>query len=80
MAFHIALLRAVNVAGHGAVSMAALRTFFEDLGFAGARSLMFVNAHFSQWPQPTSSVADHESLSADRSSPAGRKGPRWTPS
>ena len=40
MAFHIALLRAVNVAGHGAVSMAALRTFFEDLGFAGARTLL----------------------------------------
>jgi uncharacterized protein (DUF1697 family) len=40
MGFHIALLRAVNVAGHGGVSMAALRTFFEDMGFAGARTLL----------------------------------------
>jgi uncharacterized protein (DUF1697 family) len=40
MANHIALLRAVNVAGHGAVSMAALRTFFDELGFAGARTLL----------------------------------------
>jgi uncharacterized protein (DUF1697 family) len=36
----IALLRAVNVAGHGGVAMASLRLFFSDLGFAGARTLL----------------------------------------
>ena len=40
MAICIALLRAVNVAGYGSVSMSALRTSFEDLGFAGARTLL----------------------------------------
>jgi len=40
MAICVALLRAVNVAGYGSVSMSALRTFFEDLGFAGARTLL----------------------------------------
>jgi len=40
MTVHIALLRAVNVAGHGSVGMGVLRTFFEDLGFAGARTLL----------------------------------------
>ncbi len=40
MPAQIALLRAVNVAGHGAVAMASLRTFFTDLGFAGARTVL----------------------------------------
>jgi uncharacterized protein (DUF1697 family) len=40
MAICVALLRAVNVAGYGGVSMSALRTFFEELGFAGARTLL----------------------------------------
>ena len=37
---HIALLRAVNVGGKNLVSMAALKAMIEDLGFAGARSLL----------------------------------------
>src|ERR1700676_5167246 len=40
MTAQIALLRAVNVAGHGGVAMASLRAFFSDLGFAGARTLL----------------------------------------
>jgi uncharacterized protein (DUF1697 family) len=37
---HIALLRAVNVGGKNLVSMAALKAMMEELGFAGARSLL----------------------------------------
>ncbi|HVN74854.1 MAG TPA: DUF1697 domain-containing protein [Thermoanaerobaculaceae bacterium] len=37
---YIALLRAVNVAGHGKVGMADLRALFTRLGFEGARSLL----------------------------------------
>ncbi len=40
MGFHVALLRAVNVAGHGSIGMAALRSFFDDLGFEEARTLL----------------------------------------
>ena len=40
MTVQIALLRAVNVAGHGTVAMATLRTFFAELGFDGARTLL----------------------------------------
>lgn len=40
MTVRIALLRAVNVAGHGAVAMASLRTFLADLGFDDARTLL----------------------------------------
>jgi uncharacterized protein (DUF1697 family) len=37
---HIALLRAVNVAGHGMVAMSDLRELVTKLGFADARSLL----------------------------------------
>jgi uncharacterized protein (DUF1697 family) len=40
MTVRIALLRAVNVAGHGGVSMAALRKLFIDLGFGDAQTLL----------------------------------------
>ena len=40
MTVQIALLRAVNVAGHGAVTMAKLREFFAELGFNDARTLL----------------------------------------
>ena len=40
MTVQIALLRAVNVAGHGTVAMATLRTFFAELGFDGAQTLL----------------------------------------
>ena len=40
MAVYIALLRAVNVGGKNLVSMAALKAMMEELGFAGARSLL----------------------------------------
>jgi uncharacterized protein (DUF1697 family) len=36
----VALLRAVNVAGHGAVSMSDLRRFATDLGFADVRTVV----------------------------------------
>jgi uncharacterized protein (DUF1697 family) len=36
----IALLRAVNLAGHGAVAMSSLRAFLADLGFTHARTLL----------------------------------------
>jgi uncharacterized protein (DUF1697 family) len=36
----IALLRAINVGGHQSVSMAHLRAFLSDLGFAEPRSLL----------------------------------------
>ncbi|HUN48075.1 MAG TPA: DUF1697 domain-containing protein [Stellaceae bacterium] len=39
MTIHIALLRAVNVSGRS-IAMAALRAMAEDLGFAGARTLL----------------------------------------
>lgn len=37
---HIALLRAVNVAGHNMVSMRELRALFAELGFKDAKSLL----------------------------------------
>jgi len=37
---HIALLRGVNVGGHGKVAMADVRALFEQLGFRGARTLL----------------------------------------
>lgn len=40
MAIHIALLRAINVAGRNTVSMSALRDMLADLGFTGAQSLL----------------------------------------
>src|SRR5262245_43013425 len=40
MTVRIALLRAVNVAGHGTVGMATLRAFLADLGFDDARTLL----------------------------------------
>lgn len=36
----IALLRAVNVGGHGAIAMVDLRAFFEDLGLGPAKTLL----------------------------------------
>jgi uncharacterized protein (DUF1697 family) len=39
MPFRIALLRAVNVAGHGSVAMSAIRDLFAGLGLAPARTL-----------------------------------------
>jgi uncharacterized protein (DUF1697 family) len=40
MVRQIALLRAVNLAGHGAIGMARLRSFLADLGFADAQTLL----------------------------------------
>ena len=40
MTTHLALLRAINVAGHKMVAMADLRDLLTRLGFAGARSLL----------------------------------------
>jgi uncharacterized protein (DUF1697 family) len=40
MAVQIALLRAVNLAGHGRVAMADLRKLIEGLGFADVRTLL----------------------------------------
>jgi uncharacterized protein (DUF1697 family) len=40
MTVQIALLRAVNLAGHGAIAMAKLRAFFAELGFDGAQTLL----------------------------------------
>jgi uncharacterized protein (DUF1697 family) len=40
MTIHIALLRAVNVGGRGAVAMAALRSFATELGLEDARTLL----------------------------------------
>ena len=40
MTTHIALLRAINVAGHKLVSMADVRALFTDLGFQGVQSLL----------------------------------------
>ena len=40
MTGRIALLRAVNLAGHGTVAMAALRAFFAELGYDGARTVL----------------------------------------
>jgi uncharacterized protein (DUF1697 family) len=37
---YIALLRAINLAGHKQVSMSDLREFFTSLGIAGARTLL----------------------------------------
>src|SRR4051794_31748849 len=39
-ALHVALLRAINVAGHNAVAMSALRELFADLGFTGVTTLL----------------------------------------
>jgi uncharacterized protein (DUF1697 family) len=40
MTLYVALLRAVNVAGHGVVSMADLRQVFAGLGFKEVRTLL----------------------------------------
>lgn len=40
MPTHIALLRAVNLGAHNKIPMADLRGLFEELGFAGARTLL----------------------------------------
>jgi uncharacterized protein (DUF1697 family) len=40
MPVHIALLRGVNVGGQTSLAMAKLRAMFDELGFAGARTLM----------------------------------------
>ena len=40
MAFRIALLRAVNVAGRNLVAMSALREMLDDLGFENGRTLL----------------------------------------
>jgi uncharacterized protein (DUF1697 family) len=40
VAIHIALLRAVNVAGHGKLPMADLRKVIEGLGFTGVQTLL----------------------------------------
>jgi uncharacterized protein (DUF1697 family) len=40
MSVHIALLRAVNVAGHNPIVMAELRNLLIELGFVGVRSLL----------------------------------------
>lgn len=40
MATYIALLRAINVAGHGTLPMADLRAFFAKVGFADAQTLL----------------------------------------
>src|SRR5579871_1086526 len=40
MTVHIALLRGVNVAGHGMVAMAELRKCVAELGFADVRTLL----------------------------------------
>lgn len=37
---HVALLRAINVAGRNLIAMASLRELFTDLGFAGAKTLL----------------------------------------
>ncbi len=40
MSLYIALLRGVNVGGHGKVAMADLKTMLADMGFAEPRSLL----------------------------------------
>ena len=40
MALHIALLRGINVGGHGTLPMAALRDMLAGLGFADVRTLL----------------------------------------
>ena len=40
MTVYIALLRAINVGGHGKVAMADLRTMLAELGFADARTIL----------------------------------------
>jgi uncharacterized protein (DUF1697 family) len=40
MSMHVALLRGINVGGRATVTMSDLRKLFEDLGFAGAKSLL----------------------------------------
>src|SRR3954465_13512674 len=40
VALHVALLRAINVAGHNAVAMSALRKLFGDLGYTDVTTLL----------------------------------------
>jgi len=54
---HIALLRAVNVAGHKAVAMADLRELLTQLGFSDARSLLQSgNLVFNAQKRPTADL------------------------
>ena len=57
MTFHLALLRAVNVAGYQRVAMADLRDLLTRLGFADARSLLASgNLVFRCKEQPTAQL------------------------
>ncbi len=55
--YHVALLRAVNVAGHQRVAMADLRDLLNRLGFTEARSLLASgNLVFRSRDQPTAQL------------------------
>lgn len=54
---HVALLRAVNVAGRNQVAMSDLRALLADMGFAGPRSLLQSgNLLFDATRRPTSKL------------------------
>jgi len=60
MTTRIALLRAINVAGHQKIAMADLRVLFEDLGFDDVRSVLQTgNVIFSAKSSSTSALERH---------------------
>ena len=60
MTSYVALLRAVNVAGHGSVAMADLRALLTGLGFGEARSLLNSgNLVFATRKMPTAALEIH---------------------
>lgn len=60
MTTRIALLRAINVAGHQKIAMADLRVLFEDLGFDDVRSVLQTgNVIFSAKFSSTSALERH---------------------
>ncbi len=67
MTGYVALLRAVNVAGHGKVGMAELRGFLASLGFADARSLLNSgNLLFRTAAEPTARLERRLETEAER--------------
>lgn len=67
MTTHVALLRAVNVAGTNAISMSDLRSFFEGLGFEDVRTLLQTgNVLFGAAAQASSHLEGHLETEASK--------------
>src|SRR5262245_53446985 len=72
MPIHIALLRGVNVGGQTSLAMAELRAMFDELGFAGARTLLQSGNAVFEAPSASSSDTIEHRLEAQAQKRFGR--------